>query len=215
MNEKNQRICSQLVNREVYANVNSMVDYILQSEGRDKPFDYDDIENMYSYEYSGHFFSLSKADENEKEEELEAQQEILDEMDEGIEAKEEYLDNLKDELMDPMEGNMYRKAVRERLEFEIKETERLIKEMKEKRERLAKEIDEVEDLEAEPQEIFEWWLVSDFLCRKLKEKGYPVIECESIWGRTTTGQAISIDWVIEQIAREMEILEGQKYEWEV
>lgn len=87
---------------------------------------------------------------------------------------------------------------------------------------VGKEIDQLnievmalEELESEPQEIFEWWIVTDHLYDKLKEKGEPVIEWQnlSIWGRTTTGQAILLDGVISDICEEMEILEGQKYSW--
>lgn len=72
-----------------------------------------------------------------------------------------------------------------------------------------------EEIENEPQEIYEWWIVSEFLYRKLKEKGYPVLEWGNnyYWGRCTTGQAILLDWVISQICEEMEILQGQKYDW--
>ena len=64
------------------------------------------------------------------------------------------------------------------------------------------------------QEVFEWWMVSSYLCEKLKEKGCPIIEYENIWGRTTTGQAILLDYVITEICAEMEILQGQQNSWE-
>ena len=71
------------------------------------------------------------------------------------------------------------------------------------------------DCEEEPQEIFEWWAVSEYLFEKLKAKHEPVLEYGNIyiWGRTCTGQAILLDGVISEIALEMEILEGQKNEW--
>lgn len=57
-----------------------------------------------------------------------------------------------------------------------------------------------DDLDAS-QEVFEWWLVSEYLARKLKERGEPVLENDygTWWGRTTTGQAIAMDSVIEKI----------------
>jgi hypothetical protein len=70
----------------------------------------------------------------------------------------------------------------------------------------------------EYREVFEYWLVSKFLAGKLEEHGEPVLFDFlglTIWGRCTTGQAICMDHVIGEIAEEMEILEGQKYEWEV
>lgn len=70
-------------------------------------------------------------------------------------------------------------------------------------------------MENEPQEIFEYWIVSDFLYRKLKEQGEPVLEWGNncYWGRCTTGQAILLDYVISKICSDMEILDGQKYSW--
>ena len=53
----------------------------------------------------------------------------------------------------------------------------------------------------EPQEIFEWWLVSSWFGKKLLLEGEPVIDngYGVWWGRTTTGQAISLDYIIEKI----------------
>lgn len=72
-----------------------------------------------------------------------------------------------------------------------------------------------DEAEEEQQEIYEWWIVSEFLHRKLKEYNEPILEWGNnyYWGRTTTGQAILLDSVISSIAEEMEILEGQKYSW--
>jgi len=66
-------------------------------------------------------------------------------------------------------------------------------------------------------EIYEHWIVSDFLARKLKAHGEAVGEILglTVWGRATTGQAICLDYVISKICEELEILEGQRYEWEV
>ncbi len=53
----------------------------------------------------------------------------------------------------------------------------------------------------EPQEIFEWWLVSPWLGRKLMIEGQPVLDngYGVWWGRCTTGQAISMDYIIEKV----------------
>jgi hypothetical protein len=71
--------------------------------------------------------------------------------------------------------------------------------------------------ESDPCEVFEHWIVSSWLAEKLKEHGQPVGELLglTIWGRMTTGQSISIDSVIVEIASAMEILPGQRNEWEV
>jgi hypothetical protein len=52
-----------------------------------------------------------------------------------------------------------------------------------------------------PQKIFEWWLVSPWLGKKLYIEGEPVIDngFGIWWGRTITGQAISMDEVINTI----------------
>lgn len=71
------------------------------------------------------------------------------------------------------------------------------------------------DIEPFEHEIFEHWIVDERFARRLLKFGEAVVEIEDlwVWGRTTTGQAICMDYVIEQIARDMEILGGQKYEW--
>ena len=61
-----------------------------------------------------------------------------------------------------------------------------------------------EEPESEPQEIYEYWIVSSWLGEKLRQAGEPVLErsCSGwIWGRTCTGQAIYLDSVIRDIAR--------------
>ena len=57
----------------------------------------------------------------------------------------------------------------------------------------------------EAQEIYEWWVVSDWLEIKLKLKGEPILSNEygSWWGRCTTGQSVYIDRVIEEIYDEL------------
>jgi len=58
------------------------------------------------------------------------------------------------------------------------------------------------DCEAtEIQEIYEWWVVSNWLAEKLSEHSEPILESAYgvWWGRTTTGQAIWLDDVISGI----------------
>lgn len=64
-------------------------------------------------------------------------------------------------------------------------------------------------------EIYEWWAVSKWFGEKLREQGCVVIEQygKSLWGRETTGQAISLDGCIINIAKKMGILEGMEYDW--
>ena len=57
------------------------------------------------------------------------------------------------------------------------------------------------DGEDYPEEALEHWLVSTWLANRLREEGEMVVEFLglTIWGRTTSGQAIYIDSVIEDI----------------
>ena len=62
---------------------------------------------------------------------------------------------------------------------------------------------ENEDGEEEYCEIYEYWAVSNWLADKLILKGEHVTKDfygHCIWGRTTTGQAISMDCVVRTIA---------------
>lgn len=71
------------------------------------------------------------------------------------------------------------------------------------------------DTEDYGREAYEHWIVTPYFARELKEKGEIVGELFNwhIWGRCTSGQAISMDGVIQQIASDMEILSGQRNEW--
>ena len=60
-------------------------------------------------------------------------------------------------------------------------------------------------LDPEYGEIYEHWIVSDWLGRKLSERGH-VVESYlgmTIWGRPCTGQAIFMDGVMEQICNDL------------
>lgn len=68
------------------------------------------------------------------------------------------------------------------------------------------------------RDIYEHWIISDWFAGKLEEHGELVLRDffgMTVWGRTTSGQAILLDWIISAIAEDMEILEGQANEWEV
>jgi hypothetical protein len=56
------------------------------------------------------------------------------------------------------------------------------------------------------RDVFEHWIVSDWLADKLAEKGEKVdkdFAGLTVWARTTTGQGIASDWVIEQIVADL------------
>lgn len=75
--------------------------------------------------------------------------------------------------------------------------------------------EEYDELDYTPEEIYEWWAVSTWYGEKLKEVGCIVIDSygKSYWGRSTTGQAISLDWCTAKIAEGMGILEGMEHDW--
>lgn len=59
--------------------------------------------------------------------------------------------------------------------------------------------------DGETYEVFEHWAVSTWLASKLEEQGERVVEISNlkVWCRTTTGQQISADSVIETICKEV------------
>ncbi len=79
----------------------------------------------------------------------------------------------------------------------------------------AEEFCNIENLDPHWCEPFEFWIVTDYFGEKLKEKGEIVEDFLgfTIWGRQCSGQAILLDGVVSEIAKDMEILEGMKNEW--
>ena len=62
-----------------------------------------------------------------------------------------------------------------------------------------------EDITANQQEIYEYYIIDDPMLKRLEDKGEAVFDYHglTIWGRTTTGQMLSMDSVVKEIAREM------------
>ena len=60
-------------------------------------------------------------------------------------------------------------------------------------------------------DVREWWLVSEWFAYQLTQRGEVIIRWfgASWWGRVTTGQAIRLDSVIEQIAGELGLLPAE------
>lgn len=71
------------------------------------------------------------------------------------------------------------------------------------------------ELDTDVPEIFEWWAVSKWFGEKLKEQGCVVFDSygKSYWGRETTGQSIALDSCVENIAKQMQILDGMENCW--
>ena len=61
--------------------------------------------------------------------------------------------------------------------------------------------EELQNLD-ENSEIMEWWLVTPYMAELLKEKGEVILSDYGCywWGRTTSGQALYMDGVIQEIA---------------
>ena len=55
-----------------------------------------------------------------------------------------------------------------------------------------------------PQEILEWYLVSDWFLDRLREINEPIIDNDygEYWGRCCTGQSICLDYNIQELAYE-------------
>ena len=55
----------------------------------------------------------------------------------------------------------------------------------------------------EPQDIMEWWAVTEWLANHLIDIGEPVLDSDYgvWWGRTCSGQAIDMDGTIQRIVR--------------
>lgn len=83
-------------------------------------------------------------------------------------------------------------------------------------ERYEDEIEKARDCirdNAEQREVYEWWAVSQWLAERLKERGYIVVDEMGaglyVWGRETTGQAIYMDYAIQEITNQWRALRGE------
>lgn len=72
-------------------------------------------------------------------------------------------------------------------------------------EELEEQIEELKKEEEEVQEILEFWKISEWLYYKLREQGEPVLDSDFgyYWGRTCSGQSITMDYCIRKIVEEL------------
>jgi hypothetical protein len=212
-----QKIARDLVGSEVYANVGSMVEYILEKSNEDNsaPFSYDDI-NLYpdtsDWEAERlHAFIVDElGDTWEDATGNPWQHEITEEQIAQVRAhiseqiakwEEEEIDTSEwaaDALNDFVQGHYG--DTWEDVTGTPWETE------EERAERHADEEDAARDYirdNASPAEVYEWWAVSPWLAARLQERGEIVFDAGGldVWGRCTTGQAIYMDYEIQQIAK--------------
>ena len=66
--------------------------------------------------------------------------------------------------------------------------------------------DELENCD-EDTDVLEWWLVTSYLADMLKDNGEVILAAYDChwWGRQTSGQGLSMDWVIQKIAEEISV----------
>lgn len=204
---KNQSIIDKLVEREVYCCMTSEIEYMLSRipyNDDDNPFDESDYDKMMvpycpECESSYGFEELTVADLQDDDFPMEMG--LNDETDE-----------LEDGFLCPV-CECWHKTIAEARKccgedepvFKCLNCGKVISE------------DANNNLDTKPEEIYEWWAVTNWFGEKLKEQGCVVIESwgKSYWGRSTTGQAISLDGCIANIAKSMNILDGMENEWKV
>lgn len=184
----NQTIKQKFVGIHVYCNINSLAEYCLKHgyEDSESPINIDDLENYYSYP------EWSKDTQGDTLYFGGGTQKEKDEF-------ENEFDRLMEESQDLLNDEKISETTHER-NLELIEEART----------------EFDDLESEPQEVFEWWAISNDLFLELRDRGYVVVNTGSckVWGRTTTGQAILLDGVITHICADWKILVGQENSWE-
>jgi len=182
----NQRIKGQFIETHVNVNVGQMVEFILSSQDYcHKPFDFDDIKNMYilkewSDTLQGETITFNGGSQEDK-------CNFLEEF-ERLEGATEDLFNEKGISEETHDRNM---SIIDASRDDFLES--------------------TEDEEA--QDVMEWWSCSSYLIGKLSEMNEPVITEENIWGRCTSGQAILLDYCITKVCADMGILHGQENSW--
>ena len=57
----------------------------------------------------------------------------------------------------------------------------------------------------ENSEVLEWWLITPYMADMLKNNGEVILAAYDCywWGRQTSGQGLTMDWVIQKIAEDM------------
>jgi hypothetical protein len=185
----NQSVKSKLVGREVYY-CQTMVVEELFKDNQEEFYELDNVQ-YYTAELSNDSFEGSYDEKSDLIEELEEKRDRLENANYKI---EEYRDNIEDN------DDLY-----DLFDEKYNEIQDIIIE-------LESDIDILENSDTEYAEIYEWWLISNYLAGKLSAYGQVVYEDygSTWWGRQGTGQAILLDHVISKIAEDMEILEGQE-----
>lgn len=106
---RNQKIKGEFVQREIFGNVNEIVEFSLrksQEGDQDAPVQFDEIENMFVFpEYRGKYAQFRGGSEEMKQEEIDRLEELLEEVDEETALQDEIkeLEDLEDEVQEIFE----------------------------------------------------------------------------------------------------------------
>lgn len=216
---ENQRILGKLVDREVLMCGTDIVEYSLRNfyDTQDAPFTYDDIENYYKKVCPDCNGALEEIDKDE----IEVQHKwVCENCGEQFDTKDEAMNCCYADEEELEESEMVREVYICPFCEDEYETEEEAKDcICHYRETFYKcyDCDKYvleSEAEEETNEAYEWWFVTGWFAEKLAQHGEMVIQgYHNVWGRTCTGQAILLDYVIGQIAAEMEILDGQAHDW--
>lgn len=182
-----QNKCAEFVSREVWANVSTMVEYILSKyDDENAPFNTDDIENpMESAEFiwNGERVRVDSIDEFE-----EWRNAVVDTFE--LEHNAILNDITIDYISNKITTDEYNNII-----GALDNTyEKLIDDLFSTRIDVSCQLHMV-------KEIYEYWKCSPWLINKLRKMNEAVIDCEDIWCRCTTGQSIAIDDVIRDIVK--------------
>lgn len=194
INEK----AEQLVREDVWCNIDALMnDFVITHPDNIDNF-HEEVQNYYSYPEmpAAEFWGGTEADRDGVIERLEAEKEKLEDEQRKIEDTviKNHVGIEKNKSVSIRNPFMWDSKANHTIKWygindRILEVETIISDL--------------EDLETEPQDVMEWWAISPWLYRKLDEIGCVVYNygCTQVWGRTTSGQHISLDGEITQIAR--------------
>jgi len=131
------------------------------------------------------------------------------ELEEDIEELNEYKDDLIEELSYEETNDEYIKTNQKEVDiFSTNWVTGLEKIIEKDIQVIQWEIEELQNAMDYPTEALEFWIVTNWLADQLEEQDELITHDFmgfSIWGRTTSGQHISLDYVIQKIAKKVMI----------
>lgn len=181
---QNQNIKAKFVEREIYCNVNTLVEYclLMAEHNSQAPFGYDDIENFYTVNTENVI------------------REIVSDFDDKADEFKAYSND----------RGTFNRRVKNSSDFNVFLNSLDNDELQEFCEQFDYEFPESEPVEIFEWWAISGWLYDKL--NELGYPVLDAGSCK-VWGRTTTGQAILLDGVIGRICANMEILEGQANSW--